>query len=155
MNKIAALALMMLTATPLLAQPAASPPQPSAAAKPPTTAKTPETQIDKRITQMHARLRITPDQEPTWTNFAGVMRANAAATDQAYRRHATTIGTMSAVENLRAFTQIEQTRAQGLQTLLASFETVYNGLATDQKQSADAIFRREEERAEQRKTPKR
>jgi hypothetical protein len=143
MKTVTLLGILLLAAAPVMAQPAAPDLKPA----PGTEATGPH--VDQRIEQMHRRLRIRPDQEAAWNAFAQVMRSNAAATEQAYHQHAANVGTLSAVDNLRAFTQIEQTRVQGLQALLASFETLYGGLSADQKQTADAIFRRQEERAAQ------
>ena len=128
---------------PVLAQPA---PQ---AASPAKTDAYIGQRVEQRIAQMHRRLRITPEQEPAWNAFAQTMRDNATKSAQAYRQHASAVGTMSAVDNLRMFAQIEQERAQGLQALLSSFEALYGSLSDDQKKTADAIFRRQEERAEQ------
>ena len=140
MHKIAMLGVMLLTATPVMAQPSNSP------AHPPASDTTAVDRVDQRATQMHRRLLITPDQEPAWRAFAQAMHENAASADQAYRQHAAHIASMSAVENLRLFAQIEQTRAQGLQAMLTSFESLYGVLSDEQKKTADAIFRRQEER---------
>jgi len=101
--------------------------------------------VDARITQMHDRLHITPDEEPAWTAFAQTMRGNAEATARAYSERASQIQSMTAVENLRSFAAIEQARAAGLQKLLTAFETLYASLSPEQKQTADAIFRRQAE----------
>jgi hypothetical protein len=54
---------------------------------------------------------------------------------------------MSAPDNMRNFAQIEQARAQGVQNLAASFETLYGTFSEDQKKIADAMFRHYEDRA--------
>ena len=149
MRKTAILGIMLLAATPVMAQPANPPARPVA---PDTTAVD---RVDQRAAQMHRRLQITPDQEPAWRAFTQAMHDNAASADQAYRQHAAHIANMSAVENLRLFAQIEQTRAQGLQAMLTSFESLYGVLSDEQKKTADAIFRRQEERMAQRKNQQR
>lgn len=140
MHKIALLGMMLLTTTPIMAQPANSPPR---SAAPTATAID---RVDQRAARMHSRLRITPDQEPAWRAFAQAMHDSAASADQAYRQHAAHVATMSAVENLRLFAQIEQARAQGLQAMLTSFESLYGVLSDEQKKTADTIFRHQEER---------
>jgi periplasmic protein CpxP/Spy len=97
--------------------------------------------VDQRITEMHQRLKITPAQEANWAAFAKVMRDNAAATEDAYKERRANIATMSAPDNMRDFAQIEQARAQGVQNLAASFQTLYDGMSDDQKKLADAMFR--------------
>ena len=149
MHRIAILGMMLLAATPVMAQPAAPP---SGSATPDTTAVD---RVDQRAAQMHRRLQITASQEPAWHTFAQAMHDNAASADQAYRQHAAHIASMSAVENLRLFAQIEQTRAQGLQAMLTSFESLYGVLSDEQKKAADAIFRHQEERMAQHKNQQR
>lgn len=146
MRKIAMLVLLSLAApaASVLAQPAPPP------ANGPAPGRPPGPDINQRIERMHGRLRITPQQEAAWTAFAQVMRDNAAKDEQAYRQHASGVATMSAVDNLRMFAGIEQQRAQELQALAASFETLYASLSDEQKHTADAIFRRQEERMEKR-----
>ncbi len=150
MHKIRLLVLLAAAsaAAPAMAQPA----QP--AAKGARTAAPAHPNIEQRIDQIHRRLRIAPEQETAWNNFAQVMRDNADKDEQAYRQHAAGVATMSALDNLRMFAGIEQQRAQELQALLAAFETLYAGLSDDQKHTADAIFRRQGERLERRGQPK-
>jgi hypothetical protein len=126
--------------------PAAAPPAtPAPASSPANHAMPPH--VDDRINQMHQRLHITAEQQPAWDAFAQAMRDNAAASAQAYKDRAAHLPTMTAVENLRSFAQMEQTRAQGLQSLASSFETLYGGLTDEQKHRADMMFRRQGERA--------
>ncbi|MDR3532437.1 MAG: Spy/CpxP family protein refolding chaperone [Rhodopila sp.] len=144
MKKLVMLGIVLLASGPVLAQPVSPPPKAasSAAAVP---------QVDQRITQMHQRLKITPQQEAAWNAFAQVMQANATSADQAYKQRAASIESMSAVDNLRSFAQIEQTRAQGVQNLSVSFETLYGLLSDDQKKVADDMFRQHAERAQSHK----
>ena len=145
-----ALAVMGLTA---VASAQTSPPEvpPPAATAPgpagPSAHHGTPGQVNDRIEAMRRRLQITPQQQPAWDAFAQAMRDNATTTAQAYQDRAAHVQTMTAVENLRSFAQLEQTRAQGLQTLASSFETLYGQLSDTQKQTADAIFRRQGERA--------
>jgi hypothetical protein len=138
-----ALALAGLTvAASAQTQPPPAPANPPTQASPPAphAAPTPE-HVDDRIESMRRRLQITPQQEPAWDTFAQAMRDNATTAAQAYRDRAAHLQTMTAVENLRSFAQLEQTRAQGLQGLATSFETLYGQLSDEQKHTADAMFR--------------
>jgi hypothetical protein len=101
--------------------------------------------VYKRITAMHKRLQITSAQEADWGKFAQAMRDNASAAAQAYQQRADNLQKMTAVENLQAYAQLEQARAQGLQGLVAAFEPLYNDLSAEQKATADAMFRRQGE----------
>jgi hypothetical protein len=149
MKKFGMLAVMLLAAGPVVAQPTA--PAPDAVSAKPTAPKatssketggaTVEARVNERIAQMHARLKITPAQDAAWNGFAAVMQNNVTSTDQAYKERSATIATMSAPDNMRNFAQIEQARAQGIQNLAASFQTLYDGMSDDQKKTADAMFR--------------
>ncbi|HET6608015.1 MAG TPA: Spy/CpxP family protein refolding chaperone [Rhodopila sp.] len=103
--------------------------------------------VEERINAMHKRLQITAEQEPAWNAFAQVMRDNATKTAQAYQDRAAHLQTMTAVENLQSFAQLEQTRAQGVQSLATSFDTLYGQLSDNQKHVADAMFARQGEHA--------
>jgi len=140
MKTFATLAVMLLAAGPVLAQTPAAPATPPAASKA-AGGQTMAAGVDQRITQMHQQLKITPQQEAAWDAFAKVMRDNATATDQAYKDRSTSLATMSAVDNMKSFAQIEQVRAQGVQNLATAFETLYSGLSDDQKKAADTLFR--------------
>jgi hypothetical protein len=125
---------MLLATAPAFAQPA--PPAPNAA-----QGVTADPHVNERITRMHRLLKIMPAQEPAWEAFAKVMRDNATSTYQAFQRRGASIAAMSSVENLKNLAQLEQARAQGLQTLAYSFETLYGTFSDEQKQIADSMFR--------------
>ena len=81
---------------------------------------------ERRIADLHSRLHITPEQSQQWNQFAQVMRDNAHEMDQIYagsRREA--VGSMTAVDNMQSFAQIEQQRAQDVQKLVPAFQTLY------------------------------
>ena len=107
--------------------------------------------MDQRIAQMHRRLQITPRQQPAWDAFAQMMRNNATSIEQAYKDRRASITTMSAVDNMQNFAQIEQARAQGVQNLAVSFQTLYGMMSDDQKRTADTLFRHYADRAAARK----
>ena len=161
MKTFALLATLALAGSPAFAQtpapaPAPEPAQTPAPANPVPSAATPkaakaESQVDQRIAQMHRRLKITPQQEPAWSGFTQIMRDNAASTEQAYKDRRASLATMSAEQNMQNFAQIVQSRAQGVQSLSASFQTLYDAMSDDQKRTADNLFRHYADRAEARK----
>jgi periplasmic protein CpxP/Spy len=140
------LAVMSLAIGPVVAQSAAAAPAPAPGPNAASGA-TVEARVNQRVAQMHQRLKITPAQESAWEAFAKVMRDNVTSTDDAYRQRAATIATMSAPDNMRNFARIEQDRAQGVQTLAASFQALYDTLSDDQKKIADTMFRHYGDRA--------
>jgi hypothetical protein len=157
MKKFTMLAAMLLATGPALAQqPAAPTPKAAATAAPKATpAATAEAQVNQRAAQMHAQLKITQAQEAAWDAFAQAMRDNVTSTDEAFKQRTASLATMSAVDNMKNFAQIEQTRAQGVQNLATAFETLYGGLSDDQKKTADTLFRHYgEQRTAHRHTPK-
>ena len=151
MRTFALLATLVLAAGPVLAQ--APAPAPNAPSSNTTNGATAESQVDQRITQMHRRLKITSEQESVWSAFAQVMRDNVVTADKAYKDRRQSLATMSALQNMQNFAQIEQVRAQGVQNLSASFQTLYGTMSDDQKQTADALFRQYGDRAEARRRP--
>jgi protein CpxP len=138
MKRLAMLAIMLLAAAPAPAQPV-----------PDTTQSAPAaSRVDARVAQMHRVLKITPEQEPAWNAFAAVMRDNATSTYEAFGQRRASVATMSAVDNLKNFAQIEQARAQGVQNLAYSFETLYGTFSDEQKKIADTMFRRHQDLGE-------
>jgi periplasmic protein CpxP/Spy len=117
MKTFTMLAAMLLATGPVLAQQPPAPPKAAATAAPNATPDaTAEAQVNQRATQMHAQLKITPAQEAAWNAFAQAMRDNVTSTDEAFKQRTATLASMSAVDNMKNFAQIEQTRAQGVQT---------------------------------------
>jgi periplasmic protein CpxP/Spy len=110
-----------------------------------TTARRPgetmQSLVERRITDLHSKLHVTPAQSQQWDQFAQVMRDNAKDTDQSYQQRAEKIGAMSAVDNMQSFAQIEQQRAQNMQKLVPAFQTLYTSLSDQQKKTADDLFR--------------
>jgi len=155
MKKIAMLGAVWLVMTPALMPPAAA--QPAAAPRKPASAQGAdkmEARVEQRITLLHGRLQITAQQEPAWNGFAKVMRDNAASTEQAYQQRMAKLETMSAVENLQTFAEVEQTRAKDINNLSVAFQSLYGQMSDDQKKIADQAFRHFGERNEGRGRPK-
>jgi len=103
--------------------------------------QTMETLVERRIADLHRELQITPAESSQWDQFAQVMRDNAKEIDQAYKDRADKLDSMSAVDNMQSYAQIEQMRAQQTQKLVPAFQTLYASLSDQQKQEADALFR--------------
>jgi len=110
--------------------------------------QTMQTMVENRLNDLHSRLKISAAQGQQWDQFAQVMRDNAKAMDQLYKDRADKLISMSAVDNMQSFAQIEQERAQDMQKLVPAFQTLYASLSDEQKQSADKMFRYEAQRAQ-------
>jgi LTXXQ motif family protein len=109
--------------------------------------RTMETMVGKRINDLHRELHITSGESTQWDQFAQVMRDNAKEIDQAYADRAQKLESMSAVENMQSYAQIEQLRAQQVQKLVPAFQALYASLSDQQKQTADALFQSRAARA--------
>ena len=101
------------------------------------------TPVEKRISDLHARLQITHDQEPLWQSVAQVMRDNASAMDALRQTHNTNMDNMSAVESLRSYGEMIDAHADGIKKLTPAFQALYNSMSKNQQHNADLIFRKE------------
>jgi hypothetical protein len=106
--------------------------------------------VERRISSLHSRLKITPAQEQQWNAFADVMRANAQAMDQTYASREQQVQQMSAVQNMQSYAQMAQEHAQDVQKLVPAFQTLYDALSPEQKKIADQTFRSYAERGAER-----
>jgi LTXXQ motif family protein len=125
-------------------------PPPAASTAKPATRKRPRTAantIERRIADLHARLKITPDQEDKWNQVAQVMRDNAKAVDTVIRERAQKASSMSAVDDLKSYERVSQVHEEGLQKLIPAFQALYDSMPDAQKKNADQVFRARERRA--------
>ena len=99
--------------------------------------------VEGRITTLHTKLKITPDQESLWNAVAQAMRENAAAMDTLVAQTRTTPPqNMSAVDDLKTYQKFAQAHVDGLKNLISSFEALYAAMPDAQKKIADQVFRR-------------
>jgi periplasmic protein CpxP/Spy len=97
--------------------------------------------VDRRIADLHTRLKITPDQEAQWKQVADIMRQNAADVEAAVKERAQTAKSMTAMDNLHSYEKIAQAHEAGLQRLIPAFQTLYDSMPDAQKKNADEVFR--------------
>jgi periplasmic protein CpxP/Spy len=136
---IAALLGATMLATPLTAAWAQSDPVKTAATTEATQTKG-ET-VEQRITDLHAALKITPDEEKSWNGVAQAMRENAAAMDKLVAEKRTSPPqNMSAVDDLKTYQLFAQAHVDGLKNLTAAFSTLYEAMPDAQKKGADQVF---------------
>jgi periplasmic protein CpxP/Spy len=142
---IAALLGATMLASPLSAARAeqAAAPQNQAAAGATDTRAT-ETKgetVEQRITNLHAALKITPEQGTQWNAVAQAMRENATNMDKLVAATRTTPPqNMSAVDDLKSYEKFAQAHVDGLKNLIASFEKLYATMPNAQKKGADGVF---------------
>jgi len=106
--------------------------------------------VERRIAELHSRLRITKEQSQPWDQFAQAMRDNAKEMDSLYRQRAEKFEAMSAVDNMQSYAQIEKQRAQDAEKLVPPFQALYASLNEQQKKDADQMFRTYAARAQER-----
>jgi periplasmic protein CpxP/Spy len=112
----------------------------SAPAKEATSAKS-ET-LEQRITNLHAALRITPDEDSKWNPVAQAMRDNASSMDKlAAEKRAVAPQNMTALDDLMTYQEFAQNHVDGLKNLTSAFKTLYNSMPDSQKKIADQAFR--------------
>src|SRR5579863_1408801 len=137
---IAALLGATMLATPFAAARAAE----SATAQGPAVAAATETKgetVEQRITNLHAALKITPEQDTKWNAVAQAMRENAASMDKLVGATRTTPPqNMSAVDDLKSYQKFAQAHVDGLKNLISSFEKLYATMPDAQKKVADGVF---------------
>jgi hypothetical protein len=116
---------------------AAAPQNPAAAGATETKGET----VEQRIKDLHAALKITPDQDSKWNEVAQDMRENAAAMDKLIAANRTTPPkNMTAVEDLKMYQKFAQAHVDGLKNLISSFDKLYAGMPDAQKKIADEVF---------------
>jgi protein CpxP len=142
MRSVAIAALMGATmlATPLSAARA----EQAVAAQTPAAAAATETKgetVEQRITNLHAALKITPDQDAKWNAVAQAMRENASSMDKLIASDRTAPPqNKTAVEDLKTYQQFAQAHVDGLKNLIGSFSTLYAAMPDAQKKVADDVF---------------
>jgi periplasmic protein CpxP/Spy len=116
---------------------AAAPQNPAAAGATETKGET----VEQRIKDLHAALKITPDQDSRWNGVAQDMRENAAAMDKLIAANRKTPAkNMTAVEDLKMYQKFAQAHVDGLKNLISSFDKLYAGMPDAQKKIADQVF---------------
>lgn len=97
--------------------------------------------VEQRIKDLHAKLLITPAQEPLWDRFAQVMRDNARNMEQTFHQRVNTMPSLTAPENMQSYAQVTMNHAQDMQKLVPAFQALYDTMSDAQKKTADQVFR--------------
>jgi hypothetical protein len=123
-------------ATPVSAAPAANA-SPAAMAK--SDARR-DMKVEKYIKDLHAKLKITPAEEPQWATVAKTMQDSANDMDVAIDKRKSLMSSATAVDDLNAYGNIAQTHADTVKKLAAVFTPLYASMSDDQKKLADGVF---------------
>lgn len=125
------------------AQTPASAPAPSPAATSHAIAKSDanrEAMNEKHITELHAKLKITADEEKLWSNVEKAMRDSALEVDKAVDKRIAAMGTATAIDDLNAYADIAQAHVDSVKKFATEFAPLYAAMSDEQKKTADAIF---------------
>ena len=121
---------------------------PAAAAGKQTMAHTPKGKAvdadEARITDLHAKLKITPGQEDLWSSVTTVMRANAKTMEPLKQARYDRAPTMTAVEDFTSYAEIADAHADGIKRFVPVFTALYDSMSDAQRKTTDTIFRRGE-----------
>jgi len=104
-------------------------------------AKTAGDRAEARITDLHAKLKITAAQEDQWGKVAEVMRANGKQMDTLTQARFANAKTMTAVDDLKSYAEIADAHADGMKKFTPVFASLYSGMSDAQKKEADTLFR--------------
>jgi hypothetical protein len=135
-RRFTAVAARTLTAAALVATVAFAS-GPALAAKAPA-----QDRVEARISDMHAKLKITAAQEGQWTKVAQMMRDNAKAMDALTQTRYENAKTMTAIDDLKSYGEITDAHADGIKKFTPVFATLYADMSDVQKKEADTLFRR-------------
>ncbi len=97
--------------------------------------------LEERITNLHATLKITPDEDSKWNAVAQAMRENASKMDKlAADKRTKAPQSMTALDDLMTYQEFAQAHVDGLKTLTSAFKSLYDSMPDAQKKAADAAF---------------
>ena len=130
----------------LLAAPLAALAQPATPASASAPAARRDAFVEQRIATLRTQLKITPDEQKSFDDFATTMRQNATQMNGAVEKAAALPSSATALERMQAYSDVAQTHAQNMQQLTASFTTFYGMLTPQQKKVVDTSFAQQQAR---------
>jgi protein CpxP len=96
--------------------------------------------VEHHIADLHAKLKITPAEEPQWKAVADTMRENAKELDRAIDKRAASLAGATAIDDLNSYADIAQAHANGVKKLANAFSGLYSVMSSEQKKTADEVF---------------
>ena len=100
-----------------------------------------EDRAEMRVKDLHSRLKILPAQEAQWTEVATIMRDNAVIMDKLTQTRIDHAKGVTAVEDLKSYSDISDAHADGIRKLVPAFSALYTAMSDSQKKQADLLFR--------------
>jgi hypothetical protein len=96
--------------------------------------------VERHITDLYTKLKITSAEEPQWKKVAETMRENASELDRAIDKRDASIASATAVDNLNSYAEIAEAHAKNVKKLASVFSGLYSVMSDDQKKVADEVF---------------
>jgi len=111
----------------------------------PTTAEQaaqkPIDRTEDRLREMHAKLKITAEQDPQWENFVKAERDSAKDMSDLIAKRESSVKTMNAIDDFKNYAAITEAHEEGLKKIIPAFEKLYGSLSDEQKKIADDMFK--------------
>jgi hypothetical protein len=106
--------------------------------------------VADQIKELHDKLRITAAQEDKWSDVAEAMTATAkdVRTKLTDRAEKVKTSSLTAVDELRSYQDLQQVQYEGVKRLVGPFSTLYASMSPEQMKNADEIFEEPREEAE-------
>ena len=102
--------------------------------------KSPQERVEKRIKELHDKLKITSEQEKEWNTVADTMRdSEKSMHDLIADRHAKG-ATRTALDDLGSYQKIAAAHAESLSKFINAFQPLYQNMSDEQKKNADGVF---------------
>ena len=95
---------------------------------------------EKHITDLHAKLKITADEETLWADVAKSMRDSTGDVDKVVDKRIAGRATATAIDDLNAYADIAQAHVDSVKKFATVFTPLYAAMSDEQKKAADAIF---------------
>jgi periplasmic protein CpxP/Spy len=97
--------------------------------------------VEERITNLHAELNITADEEKKWSKVAQAMGENASNMEKMIEKNqAQSANSPTAKDDLKTYQEFAQAHVNGLKNLRTAFDSLYDSMPEDQKKVADQVF---------------
>ena len=100
-----------------------------------------EARVELRIKDLHAKLKITADQEEQWAKVAQEMLDDAKTMDTLTQSRVDLAKDMTAVGDLKSYGEIVDAHANAIKKLIPVFAVLYASMSDTQKKAADTFFR--------------
>jgi hypothetical protein len=103
--------------------------------------------LETRISDLHQKLQITPEQEKKWQAVAKEMKDGAEASRALVQEKRKDEATLTAAADLTAYADIAEAHAKHARKMAKLFAALYSDMNDDQKKVADEVFREHKRKA--------